>query len=138
MLKELLGDRIRVGLAKAEMREISDESKQASLHVEDVISAKAEKDCLRVEFTRHVWFEPASSFEAKVTYFVEHELKEQGGLEQFTQSEVDEEVKKDPKFYIQEGQGFVARVSVLISQMTLSFGGAPLITPPGYIRKKED
>lgn len=137
MLKELLGDRIRVGLAKAEMWEIPDEPKQASLRMEDKITARAEKDCLRVEFTRHVWFEPASSFEANVTFFVEHELKEQGSLARFTQSEINEEVKKDPKFYIQEGQGFVARVSVLISQMTLSFGGTPLITPPGYMPQKE-
>ena len=137
MLKTLLGDRIRVGLAKVEMLEIPDEPEQARLCTEDMIAARGERNCLRVEFTRRVWFEPASSFEMRTTYFVEHELKEEGSLEGFTQSEILDEVMKDPRFYIQEGQGFVSHISLLISQLTFSFGGAPLITPPSYIPPKE-
>lgn len=132
MLKDLLGSRIRVGLASIEMRELPDFDGEISPRFQDTIEGKAVNDCLRVEFKRRVWFEPESTFEIAVTYFVEHELKEAGSLSALSQEEIDAEIKKEPRFYIQERQGFVARITLLISQITASFGGSPLISPPNY------
>ncbi len=132
MLKDLLGNRIRVGLARIQMREIPDADAQIEVHFEDTITGKAADKFLRIEFTRHVWFDPASVFDITATYFVEHDLKQEGSLAEVSQEQIDEEIRNEPGFYIQENQGFVGRISMLISQITASFGGAPLITPPSY------
>lgn len=132
MLKDLLGNRIRVGLASVEMRELPDIDGEIGLRFKDTIEGKAEDRVLRIEFKRHVWFEPESTFEITVTYFVEHDLKKEGSLSALSQEEIDAEIKKEPRFYIQESQGFVARVTLLISQITASFGGSPLVLPPNY------
>lgn len=132
MLKDLLGNRIRVGLAQVKMCEIPDTDAQIEVHFEDTITGKAADKFLRIEFTRHVWFEPASVFDITATYFVEHELKQEGSLAEISQEQIDAEIRNDPGFYMQESQGFVSRISMLISQITASFGGVPLISPPHY------
>ena len=132
MLKDLLGNRIRVGLAQVKMCEIPDTDAQIEVHFEDTITGKAADKFLRIEFTRHVWFEPASVFDITATYFVEHVLKQEGSLAEISQEQIDAEIRNDPGFYMQESQGFVSRISMLISQITASFGGVPLISPPHY------
>lgn len=118
------------------MKELPESQEEIALHYKDSIEGKVEEKFLRVEFTRNVWFEPSSTFEISVTYFVEHELKEAGSLSDYSPNDIKAEIDRDPRFYIQENKGFVARVSLMISQVTTLFGGSPLVLPPQYMNEE--
>ena len=41
-------------------------------------------------------------------------------------------------FYLQTSQGFAARLSMLASQITSTFGGTPAVTPPIFPFEKNE
>lgn len=135
MLKDLFNKSCRIQLEKAEMKALNDppvDAKNIEITAEDSVTWKKETDCLHVECTRHVGFEPACNFEITVTYAVDHYLKEKNALDKIEEKEIEQEVQGDIPFYIQEKQGLMGRVSLLIAQLTSSFNGAPMILPPYY------
>lgn len=135
MLKDLFNKRCRIQLERVEMKALDDppaDAKGIEVAAEDSVTWKKEADCLHVECTRHVGFEPACNFEITVTYAVDHYLKEQNALDKIEDAVIEQEVQSDILFYIQEKQGLMGRVSLLIAQLTSSFNGAPMILPPYY------
>ena len=139
MLKDLFNKKCRIQLEKAEMKALNDppaDAREIEVTAEDSVTWKKEADCLHVECTRHVGFEPACNFEITITYAVDHYLKEKNALDTIEEKEIEQEVQGDIPFYIQEKQGLMGRVSLLIAQLTSSFNGAPMILPPYYQMKE--
>ncbi len=135
MLKDLFNKRCCIQLEKVEMKALSDppaDAKKIEVTAEDSVAWKKKADCLHVACTRHVGFEPACNFEITITYAVDHYLKEENALDKIEEKEIEQEVQSDIPFYIQEKQGPMGRVSLLIAQLTSSFNGAPMILPPYY------
>lgn len=135
MLKELLNKRCRIQLENVEMHALEDPAEEPGsleIVVSDNVTAKKKPDCLRVECTRHVGFDPACNFEITVTYSVEHYLKETDMLKDISDAAIQKEVEENIPFYIQEKRGLMNRVSMIIAQLTSAFDGAPMILPPYY------
>lgn len=133
MLRELLGDTYRVGLAHIELNDLKEppqEIQTAELIFKDQINWKALPDRLRIECTRSFSFEPECNFNLQITFFVEHFLKEIGAIDKLTGEDIEKEISSDLDFYLQSSQGFAARLSMLAAQITSTFGGTPAITPP--------
>jgi hypothetical protein len=132
MIKELLNGHIRVGIAKIEMHDLPQSASDdtAELQISDSMQWFVANDFLRVECCRQLKFEPTCNFEITATYFVEHFLTESGTLNTLSAEEIRAEILADPSFYIQENQGYMARLSLIISQLTASFGGPPLVSIP--------
>ena len=132
MLRDLLNGTIRAGLCNFEFKElpIASEQMEPQVGYNDSIVWRCEKEFLRVEFTRKVFFEPSCNFTIEGSYFVEHLVKEPGSLYSLSPDAIKKEIESDAEFYIQENQGFIARVCLLIAQVTASFGNTPLILPP--------
>lgn len=139
MLKDLFNKRCRIQLERAEMKALNDppsDAEEIEVEAQDSVTWKKKADCLHVECTRHVGFEPACNFEITVTYSVDHYLKEQNALDSLDEKVIEQEVQSDILFYIQEKQGLMGRVSLIIAQLTSSFNGAPMILPPYYQMKE--
>lgn len=132
MLKDLLNGTIRAGLCDFEFKELPSAPEQMETQVgyTDSIVWRCEQEFLRVEFKRVVVFEPSCNFTIEGSYFVEHLVKDKGSLYSMEPDEIKAEIEKDPSFYIQEKQGFIARICLLIAQVTSSFGNMPLILSP--------
>lgn len=141
MIREMLNGTIRAGLANIELNDLKEpgpDVKAVELAFRDSLEWKVLPDRLRIECTRYFSFEPECNFEMKITYFVEHYLKEEGSLEQLTGEEIKNEISSDFEFYLQGNQGFAARLSLLAAQITSTFGGAPAITPPIFPFSQEN
>lgn len=140
MLKELLNGSARIGISQIEMKERGEVQgdKIPELNFSDSVGYAFLNDRLRVEGTRALYFEPESNFELTVTYFVEHFLQNPGSLESVDQDKAVEEISDDLGFYLQNNQGISLRVSLLIGEITSSFGGAPVITSPMFPVKGEN
>lgn len=133
MLKDLFGQTIRVGLSEINMRDMSspsDSETSPELRVEDSFSFSKNENYLRVEFTKAVSFDPPSVFNLSVSYFVEHILNHPGSLNSIPDAKIREEIINDIGYYSQQSQGFAMRLSLIIAQLTSSFGGPPLVLPP--------
>ena len=67
-----------------------------------------------------------------------HFLKESDSLDKLTDEEIKKEIFEDMDFYLQTSQGFAARLSMLASQITSTFGGTPAVTPPIFPFEKNE
>lgn len=141
MIKNLLGDTYRAGLANIslqDLKEPADTNSSVELTFHDSIEWKKLTDRLRIECTRSFAFEPECNFRLKITYFIEHFLKESGSLDKLTDEEIKKEIFEDMDFYLQTSQGFASRLSMLASQITSTFGGTPAVTPPIFPFEKNE
>lgn len=133
MIKDILNNTIRAGLAEISLQDLKEpapSSQAVQLTFTDYINCKKLSDRLRIECTREFSFEPECNFKLKITYFVEHFLKDKNLLDSFSDASIEKEITEDLEFYLQSNQGFAARLSLLAAQITSTFGGAPAVTPP--------
>ncbi|MDE6597609.1 MAG: hypothetical protein K2K60_03110 [Clostridia bacterium] len=109
--------------------------KEAKLEYTDKIEVNLnEKKSIEVIFTRELHFVPDSSFKISVSmgsllYFNEKEID---NLE-LDKIDIVEEIKNCPPII----NKLISRTSLLISQLTSSFGSHPVITPPVFVENKE-
>ena len=131
MLQELFNTRIRVAIDKFEMITLSDpkEGEDISITSSDSISWEAYPTHLRVKFLREISFVPECCFQIKASYVVDHFLTSENSLSALSPEDIAEEINSNPRFFIQESQGFIGRIVLLIAQATSAFGGPPLILP---------
>lgn len=133
MIKDLLGDTCRVGLANIDLRDLKEppaDAKDIQLAFNDRIQWETFSDRLRIECSREFHFEPECNFKLKITYFIEHFLKEPETLDSLTKEDIQNEIFGNLDFYLQTSQGLAERMSMLAAQITSNFGGVPAITPP--------
>lgn len=133
MLKDKLTGKFSAGLSDAELHRIPDTAPSqglATINYHDEIKWTKLHNALRVEFVRHVGFEPEGIFTITVSYYVDHELKEPDSLYDIPSDVMSKELCSDLAYYLQESQGFPARVSQIIANLSAAFGGNPIILPP--------
>lgn len=87
-----------------------------------------DEDKIIITVSRYVDFEPKEFFTAKVSYDVIHELIPDK-IEEFKEKSFDlkHEIENNLEYFIPDEMD---RVSLIISQLTDSFEGRPLITSP--------
>lgn len=140
MLKDLFDGKFKAGLARVDMRELEEYGEQCDnlkLQITDSVSFHRNPSFLRIECSRKVFFEPESLFEVEVVYFVDHYLKADTSLDSFSDEQIERELFEDLEYYSQQKQGFMNRISLLISQITATFGGNPVVSPPYLCVKKK-
>lgn len=140
MLKDLFDGTCRIVPTKMDWTALDppeNADEKVEVVAEDSVAWRREPDCLSVKCTRVVAFSPECNFRIEVSYVVEHLLKTEHSLDALSNEEIDKEVREHIGFYIQENQGLMGRVSLIISQLTSAFGAPPLILPPSYQLRKE-
>ena len=107
------------------------------LQCSDTISWFPNTDFLTVKFCRKVLLEEQSDsvkrtppFEVSVESTIRHYLKESGTLDSFNNEDFKEEISKDIQYFAYVQSGNIAKVSLLISQITFTALGVPVILPP--------
>ena len=135
MLKDLLDGTCRVVPMQIEWKALegsSNPGEEVKLIAEDSVAWERKDDCISIKCTRKAGFDPECNFEVIVSYVVEHFLLEQHSLDALSDEEIDKEVREQVRFYVQENQGLLGRVSMIIAQLTSAFGAPPLVLPPSY------
>lgn len=137
MLRELLNKKCLIRLDHVELDTLQEPSDDAEIEMSARDSVEWEKkpDSICVKCTRTVKFEPECAYKVTATYSVEHFLNEENALDEIPDNEIDEEIQKNISFYIQERKGLLNRISLVIAQLTSSFNGVPVVTPPYYLEE---
>ena len=116
------------------------------LQCSDTISWFPNSDFLTVKFCRKVLLEEQSDgeehtppFEVSVESTIRHYLKERGTLDSYNNEEFKAEISKDIQYFAYVQSGIITKVSLLISQITFTALGVPVILPPMILNfDKED
>lgn len=140
MIKEKLSGKYSVTLHDIEMHTIVHSEKscaEATLNYRDEVDWNAYAKFLRVEFKRTIKFEPQAFFTITVSYYVDHELKDADALKNIDAQVLKDEICSDLSYYLKEKEGFLARISQLIANLTSGFGGVPVILPPVLPSQKD-
>lgn len=140
MLKDFFDGTCRIAPEQIEWKALplpTDPNEKVEVIAEDSVAWKRGTDCLCVTCTRKVGFSPECNFKIKVSYIVDHILLKEHSLDALSDEEIDKEVREHIGFYIQENQGLMARVALIISQLTSAFGAPPLVLPPTYQMKND-
>lgn len=140
MIREMLNGTIRAGLANIELNDLKEpgpDVKAVELAFRDSLEWKVLPDRLRIECTRYFSFEPECNFEMKITYFVEHYLKEEGSLEQLTGEEIKMKFQVTLNFIFKETRDSRRGCRYWRPRLHLHLG-APAITPPIFPFSQEN
>lgn len=107
------------------------------LQCSDTISWFPNSSSLTVKLCRQVLVEMESDngektfpFKISVESTVQHYLKESCSLDAFTNEDFKAEIAKDMQYYAYAESGIIAKVSLLISEITFAALGVPVTLPP--------
>ena len=105
-----------------------DQAEEYSLKCIDNIEAVAEEDAVRLTVKRVLKFEPEEIFELSVSYGAVLKIKEEK-KKSFTWEKIDlvEEFRENGQFVL---GNLMSRISLLIAEITSSYGQPPIILPP--------
>ena len=103
---------------------------EVSLNCRDSISVVVNNDeGVTLIITRKMYFDPNVLFELEVSFGVDLKFIQEKKTEvEWDNVDLASEFKKSGEFVL---QNIMSRMSLLIGQITASFGQAPLMTPPG-------
>ena len=108
---------------------------ETHLVVKDWLEVSLENAKIKVIFSREVKTEPVELFELNVAMGCLLPIKEEFLKDSnWKIDELNKEIKDDKRIL----SGLISRVSLLISQITSSYGQSPIITPPNFIEQKSD
>ena len=103
---------------------------EVSLNCRDSISVVVNNDeGVTLIITRKMYFDPNVLFDLEVSFGVDLKFIQEKKTEvEWDNVDLASEFKKSGEFVL---QNIMSRMSLLIGQITASFGQAPLMTPPG-------
>lgn len=137
-LKDIISNRITTVLQSVRYDLIGDDVEKCMLVCEDKFELnEVTSDRFSFFINRHVRFEPASTFDIEIRFMTERYLKDEyiGHVEvELEKYEIKNEFMKDTSFYTNYEDSWV---SMIIAQLTGSFGNSPLITPPMFCFEEE-
>lgn len=118
-------DRIKFDRVESE-----EEVGEVSLNCRDSISVAVNNDeGVTLIITRKMYFDPNVLFELGVSFGVDLKFIQEKKTEiEWDSVDLASEFKKSGEFVL---QNIMSRISLLIGQITASFGQTPLMTPPG-------
>lgn len=135
MLKDFFCNNGTIGLEEISFKSHGNKNvKSTSCCVEDKISAISHTDtAIKVVMTRKISLGENVFFDLAASFHTIHFLKEEYAKSfQWKDYDLDKAVNDEIDFFV--GPGF-DRLSLVLSQITSSFGGAPIVTPPMYMKK---
>lgn len=103
------------------------QAEEYSLKCVDNIEAVAEEEKVRLTVKRVLQFEPKEIFELSVSYGAILKIKEDKKSYAWDKIDLAEEFRENGQFVL---GNLMSRISLLIAEITSSFGQPPLILPP--------
>jgi len=104
-------------------------------YIDTIKELNHDNEKLTIIVTRELKFTPKNFFSLAVSYYVEHFLKDEYiGIFDWEKFDLSKEINDDIKYY---SLNKMSRISLLISQITSSFGYNPIVTPPMFILPKK-
>lgn len=119
-------------LNEIEYKKIDIFEDESTLTCEDQIDVELDKQIgIRVIVTREIYFEPESIFKIKVSFGTDLRFNPENVMEyKWDELNLAEEFKENGDFVT---RNLMSRISLLIAQITSSFGQQPIVTPPGIL-----
>ncbi len=110
--------------------EAGDAPQDAVLNVKDSINAEQYGNQIEITYSRAVFFEPQSIFEATVTFAFILVFQDDAMAQAHHNIVWEQILLEQENPYM---TNIISRASALIAAMTASYGQQPLITPPNFI-----
>ena len=109
-------------------------TEEYSLNCTDSIEANVKGSTVRLIVKRNLKFDPSEIFELSVSYGAILRLKEEKkGDYDWTTLHLAEEIRENGQFVL---GNLMNRMSLLIAEITSSFGQVPIILPPAIAAKR--
>lgn len=118
------------------MLDITDSSSEKKLNCTDIVHAElTDNSHVKIEYTRELQFETNDVFYLAVVFEAIFTIDEDSDLKiDWEKTDISSEfVKKPPEAF----SIITSRTSLLIAQITSSYGQPPLITPPTFVRNED-
>lgn len=111
-----------------------EQAKEYSLNCVDKIDVNVNKDIVKLTVKRVLKFEPEEIFELSVAYGAIIKLKKEM-TEHYAWKEMDlsEEFRENGQFVL---GNLMNRISLLIAEITASYGQTPIVLPPGIASRE--
>lgn len=111
---------------------IQENDTESLLKCNDQIKTKIKGDYLNLSVTRNIYFEPEGIFRLSVTYganlkFIEEKKDEYD----WSKIDLEEEFRSNGQFVL---VNLLNRISLLVAEITSSYGLSPLVLPPGLLK----
>ncbi|MDD6070040.1 MAG: hypothetical protein PUC12_04400 [Clostridiales bacterium] len=106
-----------------------DQMSEYALNSIDRIQCEISEDMLKLTVCRTLKFNPEGIFELSVAYGAILKFNQKGKAYDWSQCNLEEEFKKNGQFVT---GNLMNRISLLIAEITSSFGQTPLVLPPGF------
>ena len=135
MLKDFFSNNGTIGLEEISFKAHDNKNiKSVPCCVEDRITSISHTDtAIKVVMTRKISLGENEFFDLEASFHTIHFLKEEYNKSfQWDDYDLNTEVNNEIDFFV--GPGF-DRLSLVLSQITSSFGGAPIVTPPMHMKK---
>ncbi|MGN0370692.1 MAG: hypothetical protein ACI4EW_09115 [Butyrivibrio sp.] len=107
------------------------QTKEYSLNCIDTIKTNIYEDVLRLTICRTLKFEPEEIFELSVAYGAVLKFNKAGKELDWSKINVEEEFRENGQFVT---ANLMNRISLLIAEITSSFGQTPIILPPDFVK----
>lgn len=105
---------------------------ETHLVINDGLDVSLENAKIKVIFSREVKTEPVELFALNVAVGCLLPIKDEFSKINWDICELNQSIKEDRRIL----SGLISRASLLISQITASYGQPPIITPPTFLKKK--
>lgn len=134
-LKKILAEEIGMRLNHLEYKRIETLEEEAKLFLEDEFEIiEIQEDFFAMLVRRHVYCDPEDTMDIVVEFEIARHLSDEYS-EDLRTYDIENEVREDVDFFI----GYnMSRASALISNITASFGLAPLVTQPLFTSIEND
>ena len=124
-----------ISLENVTYNKLEENNGAVTLKVKDSIDIKEKEndiDSLEIIVSRNLTFEPRSLAEINVSFGVELRLNDQyKNSEQLDYARVRDEIISEDSVLTSI---IMSRISMLISQLTSSYGERPIVTPPSFLK----
>lgn len=108
--------------------EEDDSGEEVSLNCSDILKCDVTDEGITLSVTRKLQFDPEKIFGLEVTFGVKLKFNEKAKAVDWEKYDLPDEFTRNGQFALQNP---LSRISLLVSQITSSFGQMPLVTPPG-------
>lgn len=110
-------------------------TEETAIKINDELNiAIKDKGVVTVLFSRSVYFSPDCMFNIKIVYGADLTFVCLADSEKYSIEEIKESLLENNNPYL---GGLIARTSLLLAQITASYGQSPLVTPPSFLKNEK-
>ena len=114
------------------IEDLNSRAEEVTLLCQDNVKATVKENDVRIVITRSLLFDPEKMFHLSVSFGADLKFNDRKSEHDWTDINLAEEFRQNGEFVTDQ---LMSRISLLIGQITSSFGQKPFVLPPKLAKK---